>query len=153
MEFQRDEVKPYVDCVLTFEELQAWMDSRDFDVATLPEDVLDNASFFGRIFARSGGLTDAVAEALTEQKSNFIINPVVCDGIEQCRVAMLQKSKSMLQSNFIEGMACVGGCIGGAGCLTHGRPEQDRCRPLWQNGFGKNHFRRARPNAAILTLL
>jgi iron only hydrogenase large subunit-like protein len=25
-----------------------------------------------------------------------------------------------LDGNFIEGMACIGGCIGGAGCLTHG---------------------------------
>ena len=25
-----------------------------------------------------------------------------------------------MPENFIEGMACMGGCIGGAGCLTHG---------------------------------
>ena len=43
-----------------------------------------------------------------------------CDGIEACKVALLKKSKGMLEENFIEGMACVGGCIGGAGCLTHG---------------------------------
>ena len=27
-------------------------------------------------------------------------------------------------SNFIEGMACVGGCINGAGCLTHGEKNK-----------------------------
>ena len=32
----------------------------------------------------------------------------------------MKKSKGLLDANFIEGMACVGGCIGGAGCLTHG---------------------------------
>ncbi len=52
---------------MTFEELQALFDSRDLDIATLPEqDVLDNASYFGRIFARSGGLTDAVRGGLKE---------------------------------------------------------------------------------------
>lgn len=124
LERQQPEVAPYVDCVLTFEELHAWIDSRDFDVATQPEDVLDNASFFGRVFARSGGLTDAVREALSEQGCGFSVSPAVCDGIEQCRVALLKKSKGMLKDNFIEGMACVGGCIGGAGCLTHGEKNR-----------------------------
>lgn len=119
-ERKRPDVAPYVDCVLTFEELQAWIDSRDLDLTTLPEDVLDNASFFGRVFARSGGVTDAVRQALVEQGGDFVVNPAVCDGIEQCRVALLKKSKGVLKENFIEGMACVGGCIGGAGCLTHG---------------------------------
>ena len=53
-EIQRETVKPYVDCVLTFEELQALIDSRDIDLSQLEEDVLDNASYYGRIFARSG---------------------------------------------------------------------------------------------------
>ena len=119
-EREREEVRPYVDCVLTFEELQAWIDSRELELTSLPEDVLDNASFYGRIFARSGGLTDAVKQALAEQKSDFAVNPAVCDGIEQCRIALLKKSKNLLKENFIEGMACAGGCIGGAGCLTHG---------------------------------
>ena len=124
-EAQKDSVRPYVDAVLTFEELQALIDCRDFDVTELPEDVLDNASFFGRIFARSGGLSDAVKQALIERGlDDFKVNPAVCNGIEQCRVALLKKDKNLLSENFIEGMACVGGCIGGAGCLTH--EEKDK---------------------------
>lgn len=119
-EAQLDTVKPYIDAVLTFEELQALFDSRDLDITTLPEDVLDNASYFGRIFARSGGLSDAVAEGLKEQNIDFDLKPCVCDGIEACRMALLKASKKVLPANFIEGMACIGGCIGGAGCLTHG---------------------------------
>ena len=114
-EAQLDTVKPYIDAVLTFEELQALFDSRDLDITTLPEDVLDNASYFGRIFARSGGLSDAVAEGLKEQNIDFDLKPCVCDGIEACRMALLKKSKNVLDANFIEGMACLGGCIGGAG--------------------------------------
>lgn len=125
MEFQKEEVKPYIDSVITFEELQALFDSKDIDITTLPEDVLDNASYYGRIFARSGGLTDAVAEALKEQGiEDFELKPVACDGIEQCRMALLKASKGVLPGNFIEGMACVGGCIGGAGCLTHGEKNK-----------------------------
>ncbi len=120
-EVQRENVKPYVDCVLTFEELQALFDSRDIDITTLSEDVLDNASYYGRIFARSGGLSDAVAQAFKERGiTDFDLKSIPCDGIEECRTALLKKSKGVLDANFIEGMACVGGCIGGAGCLTHG---------------------------------
>ena len=123
-EAQLESVKPYVDAVMTFEELQALFDSRDFDINTFGEDVLDNASYFGRIFARSGGLSDAVVQGLKEQNIEFNLKPIVCDGIEECRVALLKKSKNVLDGNFIEGMACVGGCIGGAGCLTHGEKNK-----------------------------
>lgn len=124
MEVQREDVKAYVDAVLTFEELQALFDSREIDLTSLDEGLLDNASYFGRIFARSGGLADAVAEAIKEQNLEFMLKPCVCDGIEQCKVALMQKKAGKLQANFIEGMACSGGCIGGAGCLTHGEKNK-----------------------------
>ena len=123
-EAQLETVKPYVDAVLTFEELQALYDSRNIDITTLEEDVLDNASYFGRIFARSGGLTDALKQGLIEQKIDFELKPIACDGIEECRIALLKKNKNILDANFIEGMACTGGCIGGAGCLTHGEKNK-----------------------------
>ncbi len=123
-EVQKEEVKKHVDVALTFEELQALFDSKEIDITTLSEDLLDNASYFGRIFARCGGLSDAVAEGLKEHGSDFELKACSCDGIEACRVALLKKSKNLLDANFIEGMACVGGCIGGAGCLTHGEKNK-----------------------------
>ncbi len=125
MEFQKESVAPWIDSVITFEELQALFDSKDIDITTLGEDVLDNASYFGRIFARSGGLTDAVAEAIKERGiEDFSLKAVPCDGIEACRAALMMASKGRLDANFIEGMACSGGCIGGAGCLTHGEKNK-----------------------------
>lgn len=125
MEIKQDSVKPYVDVAMTFEELQALFDSRDMDITSLEEGVLDNASYFGRIFARCGGLSDAVAEGLKEQGlDDFELKACSCDGIEECRTALLKKNKNVLDANFIEGMACVGGCIGGAGCLTHGEKNK-----------------------------
>ncbi len=124
-EVQKEEVKPYVDVALTFEELQALFDSRSIEVTELNDSPLDNASYYGRIFARCGGLADAVAEGLKEQGlTDFELKACSCDGIEACRVALLKKSKNLLDANFIEGMACVGGCIGGAGCLTHGEKNK-----------------------------
>lgn len=120
MEIQREEVKPYVDSVITFEELQALLDSRDIEAQSLEDIPLADASPFGRIFAHSGGLTEAVAQGLKEHGfDDFDYRPVTCDGIEACRTALLKAGKGILNGNFIEGMACQGGCIGGAGCLTH----------------------------------
>ena len=123
-EAQLANVKPYVDAVITFEELQALFDSRDIEITELEEENLDDASYFGRIFARIGGLSEAVVQALKEQDLEFDVKAVTCDGIEECRMALLKKSKNVLDANFIEGMACIGGCIGGAGCLTHGEKNK-----------------------------
>ena len=136
-EAQLEDVKPYVDAVMTFEELQALFDSKDIDITTLGEDVLDNASYFGRIFARSGGLSDAVAQGLKEQNIDFDLKAVPCDGIEACRVALLKLNKGILDGNFIEGMACIGGCIGGAGCLTHGEKNKDEVDKYGREAFEK----------------
>jgi iron only hydrogenase large subunit-like protein len=117
-------VREYVDAVVTFEELQALYDSRDIDITELDDMELNDASAFGRLFARSGGLAEAVAQALSEQGIDFDLKALSCNGIEECRTALLRKSKNVLDANFIEGMACVGGCIGGAGCLTHGEKNR-----------------------------
>ncbi len=115
----KPEIEPYVDCVLTFEETQALFDSRDIDLTTLKEDSLNDASYYGRIFAHSGGLTGAAARALEEQGIDFEVKPATCSGIEECKMALLKLSKGRLPENFIEGMACEGGCVNGAGCMIH----------------------------------
>lgn len=137
-EAQLEKAKPYVDAVLTFEELQALFDSKAMDITTLEEDVLDNASYYGRIFARSGGLSDAVVQALKEQGlEDFPLKAVACNGIEECRIALLKKRKGVLDANFIEGMACLGGCIGGAGCLTHGVKNKAEVDKYGKEAFEK----------------
>ncbi len=136
-EAQLESVKDYVDAVMTFEELQALFDSRDLDITALEEGVLDNASYFGRIFARSGGLSDAVAQGLKEQNIEFDLKAIPCDGIEACRMALLKLSKNVLDGNFIEGMACIGGCIGGAGCLTHGAKDKAEVDKYGREAFEK----------------
>ncbi len=130
MEAKLDSVRPYVDVVLTFEELQALFDSRDIDITALPETTLDSASYFGRVFARCGGVADAVGQAIREMGAiGLAYKPVSCDGLDECRIALLKASKGVLDGNFIEGMACAGGCIGGPACLMHstkGRRDVDR---------------------------
>ncbi|MBR6089745.1 MAG: monomeric [Anaerolineaceae bacterium] len=120
-EIQLEKVRPYVDYVLTFEELQALYDGLDINIITLDDSEMDDtSSYYGRIFARCGGLAEAVQQSLKEQGfTDFQLKPVSCDGLDACKLTLIRKSHGRLDANFIEGMACVGGCIGGAGCLTH----------------------------------
>ena len=84
-------------------------------------------------------MTDAVRQALIERglDKTFEYRPISCDGIEQCRAALFRASKNVLPNNFIEGMACVGGCIGGAGCLTHGEKDKTEVDKYGQEALEK----------------
>ena len=64
-------------------------------------------------------MTGAVGKSLKEQNLDFEVMPATCSGILECKAALLKLSKGVLKENFIEGMACDGGCVNGAGCLTH----------------------------------
>ncbi len=137
-EFKKDSVSPYIDSVITFEELQALFDSRNIDITELSAEILDGASYYGRCFAKSGGVSSAVKQALLEHGlDDFDFKAVPCDGIDACRIALLKASKRMLNGNFIEGMACSGGCIGGAGCLTHGDKNKSEIDKYFNDAIDK----------------
>ena len=117
-EFQLGRTMNAIDCVLTYEELYALFESKDIDLTQLEEAPLDEASPFGRNFARSGGVTQAVAQVMKEKGVDFDLKPLPCSGIGECDVALLKLKLGKLEGNFIEGMACDGGCVQGAGCLV-----------------------------------
>ena len=112
-----------IDYAITFEELLAMFYAQNINLEQLEGEQLDTASYFGRIFARSGGLSDAVSQALHElgiSEDKFKLKGQTCSGIQECKVALLKAEKKLSDVNFIEGMACVQGCIGGPACLSHG---------------------------------
>jgi iron only hydrogenase large subunit-like protein len=70
-------------------------------------------------------------------ETEFELRAVSCDGIEECKKALLKLQKNVLNENFIEGMACVGGCIGGAGCLTHGVKDKNEVDKYGKEAYEK----------------
>ncbi|MBQ4467035.1 MAG: 4Fe-4S binding protein [Firmicutes bacterium] len=119
-ECKTDRAEPYIDRVLTFLELMALLDSRDIDIASMPEMELQDASAYGRGFAKSGGVTRAIEEAIKElDMEDFEFKPVICNGVNECRTALLRAKAGKLNGNFIEGMICEGGCIKGNGTLVN----------------------------------
>lgn len=115
-EARKPEVAKYVDYVITFEELQALFDSKKINLKEQEESEWNQASYYGRIFARAGGLTEAVVQAIKELGlSGFDFDPVSVDGLENCIKTLRKIEYGALKNNFVEGMACKGGCVGGSG--------------------------------------
>ena len=119
-EFQLGRAMSAVDCVLTYEELFSLFQSKDIDLTTLEDAPLDEASPYARNFAYSGGVSAAVAQIVKEKglDKEFELKAVPCNGIAACEVALLKVKLGKFEGNFIEGMACEGGCVQGAGCLV-----------------------------------
>lgn len=119
-ERRMEEHEGIIDDVITFGEFLALAHSKDIEIKKLPESELNQASGFGRGFAQSGGLAVAVTEALKELgREDFELKPVVCNGIAECKAALMKAKVGKLDGNFIEGMACPGGCVGGNGTLIN----------------------------------
>jgi len=119
-EIAEEDLKENCDYALTFEELLAYLDASEIYVADQEESAFDNASLFGRMFARSGGLTEAIEEVIKEENVDVDFKPVICSGLKECDISLKLAEFNKLAGNFIEGMACKGGCIGGPGAINHG---------------------------------
>jgi len=119
-EFQLGKTMGSIDLAITFEELCALFESKGIEPEALEEAKLDEASGFGRSFAHSGGVAAAVAQGLKEHgvgEESFKLNAVSCSGLAQCRIELLKFAKGVGNVNFIEGMACEGGCVQGPAIL------------------------------------
>ena len=132
MEIKQDDLKGITDYVLTFEELQAMLDAYEIEISDCEELPLNNASYYGRIFARSGGLTEAVKHLVDAQSTSVEFKPISCDGLIECEKALKLLKFNRSTGNFIEGMACAGGCIGGATALHHTPKDKNEV-----NKYGK----------------
>ena len=119
MEIRKPELNGVIDVAITFEELLALFDAKGIEPEKLKAKKLENASYFGRRFARNCGLSEAVKQSLKEQNINFEVKPILGNGIDGCRVALLKARAGVLDANFIEGMACEGGCVGGPCVITN----------------------------------
>ncbi len=119
-ERSKPDVRPFVDYVLTFTELRAMFAARDIEVERLKGEPFDNASPYGRNFARMGGLSEAVVQALKEfDIKDFKLSSLACSGMKECIKAIEDLSNGTSRYNFIEGMACEGGCICGPESINH----------------------------------
>lgn len=111
------------DYALTFDELYAMLQAKSIDVASYDNEV-QQGSLYGKRFATAGGVTAAVLQAFKENGED--ITPTVrgCSGGEECKKALLLLKAGRLPEDFIEGMACIGGCFNGPGSILTGKPAE-----------------------------
>ncbi|MBU3209258.1 iron hydrogenase [Clostridium algidicarnis] len=114
-----------IDYVLTFHELRDIFEALDINPSTLTGvPSMEYASKGGRLYARTGGVSKAVSDALEDMypEKHKLLNPIQANGVKECKVVLEQVKNGTLKANFIEGMGCVGGCVGGPKALI---PKED----------------------------
>ncbi|MCR5013814.1 MAG: 4Fe-4S dicluster domain-containing protein [Bacteroidales bacterium] len=118
MEYRLEKTGGAIDSVMSFEELQAFVDARGIDTTQMEDSELNNASFYGRIFAKSGGIAQGVADVAASMGVEGV-KPIAMNGIDECRAQLAKLKAGKALENFFEGMACDGGCLNGPLCITH----------------------------------
>lgn len=108
-----------VDYVLTFEEMQDILNAADINPVMLEEDLRSHSSKAGRTYAVTSGVSKAVQNTLKRLKPerNIPLRAQHADGIKACKELLKDILEGRHHANFIEGMGCVGGCVGGPKAL------------------------------------
>ena len=119
LEAIREDIRSDVDFVLTFEELQGMFEAKEVDFESLEEDPkLKNAgTAAGRGFAVAGGVAQAVVDIIHAQHPDMEIKVANAEGLKDCRKLMTMAKTGKYNGYLLEGMACPGGCVAGAGTL------------------------------------
>ncbi len=111
--------REYIDYVLTFEEVAAMMVGKGINAAEVEDsEYASMASRDGNSFAKAGGVMQAVLDAVHTAEPEISIKAQRAEGLGNCKISLLQMKAGKLDANFFEGMACMGGCVGGPATLT-----------------------------------
>ena len=119
LEANRRSVRSDVDFVLTFEELQGMFEAKEIDLTQMEDDpdIRNAATAAGRGFAVAGGVAQAVVDIIHEQHPDMEIKVANAEGLRECRKLMNMAKAGKYNGYLLEGMACPGGCIAGAGTM------------------------------------
>ena len=118
LEAIREDIRSDVDFVLTFEELQGMFEAKEINFETIePSQTLNEGSAAGRGFAVAGGVAQAVADLIHQTHPDMEVKTARAEGLRECRKLMTQAKAGKYKGYLLEGMACPGGCVAGAGTL------------------------------------
>ncbi|MFQ8695861.1 MAG: 4Fe-4S dicluster domain-containing protein [Alitiscatomonas sp.] len=119
LEAMRRSVRSEVDFVLTFEEMAGIFDARHVDIENMEEDPdgVNDASADGRNFAVAGGVAKSVVNVIKERYPDKEIKVANAEGLKECRKLLTIAKAGKYNGSLLEGMACPGGCVAGAGTM------------------------------------
>lgn len=130
-EAREPDIADAVDYVLTFQEVRDIFAFADIHPEKMAEDNREHSSMGGRIYARAGGVSQAVQDCVQRLNPNrkIKVHAVQASGVPACKQLLNDLKEGKLDANFLEGMGCVGGCVGGPRALIDkefARKEVDR---------------------------
>jgi iron only hydrogenase large subunit-like protein len=114
-EAKEKDIADAIDYVLTFQEIQDIFNVMKIDPIKMEESEKDHSSRAGRIYAHTGGVSEAVSETLKRLNPNrkITIRTQQANGVPACKAMINDLLSGNTTANFFEGMGCVGGCVGG----------------------------------------
>ncbi len=116
LEASRRAVRSDVDFVITFEELAAMFDAKGIDFDTYDKEVpVHDATGAGRGYAIATGVAAAIEECINEYYPGVDVLIEHAEGLSDCQKILLMAKAGKKDGCLIEGMACPGGCVAGAG--------------------------------------
>ena len=118
LEASRRTIRSDVDFVLTFEEVMGMFEAKDIKFEELKDDdTMHGASGDGRGFAVSGGVANAVVNCISELYPDCEVKVQNAEGLAECRKLLAMARAGKYDGYLLEGMACPGGCVAGAGTI------------------------------------
>jgi iron only hydrogenase large subunit-like protein len=117
----------------------------------MPEDERDHSSRAGRIYAGTGGVSEAVQQTLERISPHrpIALKAIQADGAVACKAMLKDILEGRISANFIEGMGCVGGCVGGPKVLI---PKEEGRRNVQEYG-DQAEYRTPIDNPYVVELL
>lgn len=111
-------VQPYIDFVITFEELIAMLVAKEIDLSLLDDDAeINDSSSRGRAYANCGGVAEAISSNIRKLHPEKEVLVDRADSLADCRKMLTIAKAGKRNGYLLEGMACPGGCVGGPGTL------------------------------------
>ena len=116
LEASRRTVRSDVDFVITFEELTGMFEAKGI----VPEEIetdeeLEGATGAGRGYGVAGGVASAIEEVIREYYPDVDVNIEHAESLTECKKMLMLAKVGKKNGCLIEGMACPGGCVAGAG--------------------------------------
>ena len=116
LEAMRKSVRSDVDFVITFEELSAIFEAKGIRVEACEGNLsVGEATGAGRGYAVAGGVAGAVEALVHAYHPNIEVKIERAETLRECRKMLMLAKAGKKRGCLIEGMACPGGCVGGAG--------------------------------------
>ena len=150
-EAREDDISDAVNFVLTFEEIRDIFNAFHIDPTKMPEDGKEHSSRAGRIYGRTGGVSEAVGHTVRwlNPSRQVGVSAEQADGAKSCQTLLERLKDNAVSANYLEGMGCEGGCVGGPKVLIDPETGHDHLTSY----SGKAAFDTPLDNPYVLEIL